>query len=588
MISLIYGLRAILAKLLLLTLLACTADTPSRDTQSRDTPPRAGMIAAAHPLAVDAGLAMLARGGSAIDAAIAVQAMLNLVEPQSSGIGGGGFLLHWDEKQQNLSVYDGRETAPAGTKADLFMDKNNQPRSFIEAVLGGQSVGVPGLVAMLARAHDHHGRLPWADLFAPAIKQARRGVKISRRLAQLIAFDPFLKKSSEARKLFFRQTESGLAPRKQGDVFKNPQFADTLTLIADKKLDGFYRGPLAEKITQAVGGRNGFSGQDLAAYRTKMRDVICGAYRKYKICAMPPPSSGGITLLQILGILEHFDLAQYRSNSAQAIHLISEASRLAYADRGHYIADPDFFPVPVKKMLAPDYLRQRAELINPKKAQAKFSAGHLLTPRPPSQDERALPSTTHISILDPQGNAVALTSSIEGPFGSHIMVGGFFLNNELTDFSFRPQLRGQKIANAPAAHKRPLSSMTPTFIFAPDGKLFAVIGSPGGRRIIAYVAQTIIALIDGQKSMQEAIALPRHTALGAANRQADMIEVESGTQLEKIIPQLEALGHRVKAVSLVSGLHGIKITKDDVTGGADPRRDGSVKSFSKTSDLGRR
>ena len=541
--------------------------------------PSPAMVSAAHPLAVDAGLAMIQQGGSAIDAAIATQAMLNLVEPQSSGIGGGGFLLHWEQAAQNILAYDGRETAPAATKPDVFMAKNNKTQSFLEAVIGGQSVGVPGLVAMLADAHQKHGRLAWKKLFQPAIKQAQKGFPISRRLAYLIARDPFLKKFPQTRKLFFRKTKSGWQPRQQGEIIKNPDFAKTLTLIAEKKSNVFYHGALARKITKAVGGHNGFSLQDLAAYQSKMRKVLCRPYRRYKICAMPPPSSGGITLLQILGILEHFDLAQYAPQSAQAVHLISEASRLAYADRGHYIADPDFFSVPVDAMLAGDYLRRRAEMINLKAARRKIPAGDLLTPRPPSQDERALPSTTHISVIDHHGNAAALTSSIEGPFGSHVMVGGFFLNNEMTDFSFRPHRQNQPIANAVAAGKRPLSSMTPTFVFAPDGKLFAIVGSPGGRRIIAYVAQTIIALIDWQQSMQQAISLPRHVALGAAHRQGDMIEIETGSRLEALVPQLEALGHQVKPTILTSGLHAIRIVEGQIDGGADPRRDGVAKKI---------
>ena len=541
--------------------------------------PSPAMVSAAHPLAVDAGLAMIQQGGSALDAAIATQAMLNLVEPQSSGIGGGGFLLHWEQAAQNILAYDGRETAPAATKPDIFMAKKNQPRSFIEAVIGGQSVGVPGLVAMLSAAHQKHGRLAWKKLFQPAIKQAQEGFPISRRLAYLIARDPFLKKSPQTRKLFFKKTKSGWQPRKQGEIIKNPDFAKSLTLIAEKKSNVFYQGALAKKITKAVGGQNGFSLQDLAAYQPKMRKILCRPYRQYKICAMPPPSSGGITLLQILGMLEHFDIAQYAPQSAQAVHLISEASRLAYADRGHYIADPDFFSVPVDAMLAPDYLRNRAQMIDLKKAQSKIPAGDLLTPRPPSQDERALPSTTHISVIDHHGNAAALTSSIEGPFGSHIMVDGFFLNNEMTDFSFRPHRQNQPIANAVAAGKRPLSSMTPTFVFAPDGKLFAVVGSPGGRRIIAYVAQTIIALIDWQQSMQQAISLPRHVALGSAHRQGDMIEIETGSKLEALAPQLKGLGHQVKPTIFTSGLHAIRIVDGKIDGGADPRRDGIAKKI---------
>ena len=496
--------------------------------------------------------------------------MLNLVEPQSSGIGGGGFLLFWDKARQQIIAYDGRETAPAHIRSDVFLDDAGQPKNFFKAVLGGQSVGVPSLLAMLAAAHKKYGRLPWRDLFQPTIERARQGFPISPRLAQWIKRDDFLKQT-KARQLFF---DKNLNPRRQGEIIKNPAFAETLEQIAEHGSDIFYQGMIADHIVQAVGGKNRFSKKDMTSYRPKQRDILCRSYRRYQICAMPPPSSGGITLLQILGMAEHFDLSQYPPNSVEAIHLISEASRLAYADRGHYIADPDFFAVPIEKLLAPDYLKARAQKIKLNKAMKTIRAGKLLDPVPPSQDDRSAASTTHLSIIDQYGNAVALTSSIEGPFGSHIFVDGFFLNNELTDFSFRPQRRGRKIANAVQGGKRPLSSMTPTLIFAPDGSLFATLGSPGGKRIIAYVAQTIIALIDWQMPMQAAIDLPRHVALGAANRNGDIVELEP--QLAAKAEALAQIGHRIKMTPLFSGLHGVRVKHGRMDGGADPHRDGAA------------
>ncbi len=529
------------------------------------------VVSSAHPLATQAGIEIIKKGGNAIDAAIATHLVLSLVEPQSSGLGGGGFLLSYNKKKNAITSWDGRETAPRGTKENVFMD-SGKPQNFISAVVGGQSVGVPSVLAMFARAHKQEGALAWHTLFQPAIKLAQQGFPISPRLAWWLQRDGFLKKT-HARNLFF--DENG-KPRKEGDIVKVPAFAQTLKIIAQKGIQPFYQGAIADDIVKAVGGKNNFSKKDLTLYQPKIRKNLCGTYRQYKICAMPPPSSGALTLLQMLTMLESFPLSQLKPNSLEARHLIAEASRLAYADRARYIADPDFFAVPREKLLSKRYLKKRAQKIKRNKALKKITAGRLMNPLPPSQDEKPFPSTTHLSVVDRQGNGVALTASIEGPFGSHIFVKerGFFLNNELTDFSFRPERNGQKIANRAQAGKRPLSSMTPTLIFTPEGELFAVLGSPGGRRIIAYVALTTIALIDWQMTMQEAINLPHHTALGLANRSGDVIELEP--ELKHLKTPLEKIGHRVVVKPLISGLHGVRIKNKIIDGGADPRRDGTA------------
>lgn len=532
------------------------------------------MVSSAHPLASEAGIKIMAQGGNALDAALAAQLVLSLVEPQSSGIGGGAFMLLYDKASGKVINWDGREAAPAGAQGSVFMESNNAARmNFFKAVLGGQSVGVPSLLKMMEAAHRRHGHLAWEKLFAPAVRLAREGFPISPRLAWWLKRDSFLKQSgADVAKIFFDGTTR--APRKEGEIIKNPAFADTLERVAKGGAKAFYQGAIAKDIIAAVGGKNNFSQKDLDAYEAKQRAPLCGDYKGYKICSAAPPSSGGVALLQILGVLEHFNLAGLASDDPEAIHFISEASRLAYADRGVYLADPDFFSVPIKKLVSKKYLKRRAKLIYISRKIKSPKAGRLMRRPPPSQDERALPSTTHLSVVDKNGNAVSLTSSIEGPFGSHIFVRGFFLNNELTDFSFIPNRHGRNIANRVEGGKRPLSSMTPTLVFAPDGTLFATLGSPGGRRIIAYVAQTIIALIDWNKSMQEAIDLPRHTALGSAHHISDRIELELPLAGAGLKQALEQKGHQVVVQPLTSGLHGIRIVRGKLDGGADARRDG--------------
>lgn len=534
------------------------------------------MASTANPYATKAAIEILEEGGSAIDAAIAVEAVLTLVEPQSSGLGGGAYLLHWDARAERLETYDGRETAPAGITPDVFVDAGGNPRPFIEAVVSGESVGVPGVVAMLHMAHKDHGRLPWARLFEPALKLAEEGFTVSPRLAALIDWSPALPNIPAARDYFFTQNGAGeLVPHPAGTLLKNPAYAKTLRLV-QKDPQTFYSGDVAQEIVLAVRGAPTRAGtlsmSDLRAYKPIKRDPVCLAYRIYKVCGMGPSTSGGLTSLQILGILENFDVAALEPGSVEAVHLISEASRLAYADRDTYIGDPAFVDVPVTGMLDKNYLAERAKRIDMSASMGKAEPGT------PPQASAALapnqsvsrPSTTHFSLTDRWGNVVSMTASIEGPFGSHLMAGGFFLNNELTDFSFLPEIDGVPVANAVAPGKRPRSSMSPSMVFDREGAFYAAIGSPGGSRIITYVTQSLIALLDWEMDMQAAIALPRHVNRNGAT------ELEEGTPLEAIEADLQNLGHRVLVRELTSGLHGIRKTPQGLEGGADPRREGIV------------
>ncbi|MFZ5834976.1 MAG: gamma-glutamyltransferase [Pseudomonadota bacterium] len=530
------------------------------------------MAAAAHPLAAEAGRQILRQGGAAVDAAIAVQAVLGLVEPQSSGIGGGAFLLHWDQTRKQITAYDGRETAPAGINPDWFMKPDGQPLGFREAFTGGRSVGVPGVIAMLALAHEKHGKLPWADLFAPAIKLADQGFAVSPRLRLMLGAMQALPEFSQARALFFSPQEPP-RPLPEGALLRNPEYAGSLRAIAANGPQAFYRGELAQKMVAAVQAHGGvLTLEDLAGYQAKQREPVCGMYRAYKICGMPPPTSGGVAVLQILGMLENFEMSALAPDSVAALHLLAQAGRLAYADRGLYLADSDAIEVPVKGLLDRRYLAGRAQQIRlGQAAPAPVAAGQ---PRRQTSIEYApnadgaLPSTSHVSIVDGQGNAISMTSSVEAPFGSHVMAGGFFLNNQLTDFSFAPVIDGLPVANAAAPGKRPLSSMAPTLVFGKDGALYASLGSPGGTRIIGYVAQTLVGLLDWGLDMQAAIDQPR-----LINRNGPL-ELEAGTVLENLIPRFNALGHTAQAQATFSGVQGIRILGGRLEGGADKRREG--------------
>lgn len=532
------------------------------------------MVTSAHPLASEAGRDVLAAGGSAVDAAIAVQMVLTLAEPQSSGIGGGAFMLYYDADDEDIEVYDGRETAPAAATPELFLDESGKPLGFIEAAKSGRSVGVPGVMRMLERAHREHGKLPWERLFEAAIGHAEEGFQVTPRFNYIIDFTPALPNNPRARALFFGPDGKALPV---GAVFKNPALAQTFRTLASEGAEAFYNGPIAESIVNTVRTAPDRPGQmtleDLAGYEPKMRDVICRDYREWKLCGMPPPSSGGVTVMQILGLLERFDLPSMEPQSLEAVHLIAEAMRLAYADRAMYLADSDFVTVPVKGLIDDDYLARRSTLIRPDARIHQPTAGRPAGFRADwaPQTSRAVPSTSHFSIVDGDGNAVSMTTTVEFVFGSNLIAGGFILNNQLTDFSREPRREGKLVANAPAGGKRPLSSMSPTFVFDEDDELVLVMGSPGGPRIIAYVAKALIGVLDWGLDVQTAIALPNQTIGRSGN-----IDLEADTALVELRSGLEALGHKVDVKRLTSGLHGISLLNGELSGGADPRREGIV------------
>jgi len=528
------------------------------------------MVAAANPHAAHAGLAMLRAGGSALDAAIAAQMVLNLVEPQSSGIGGGAFVLHWNETQKKISAYDGRETAPAGTRSDRFLRPDGSPMTFPEAIGSGRSVGVPGLLRVLELAHAQQGRLPWRQLFEPAIRLAEEGFAVSPRLHRLIDADPLLGRNPAARAYFYLADGSALPV---GQLLKNPQLAEVLRRLALEGPDAFYRGTIARAIAAAVASHpvpGDLAEPDLAAYRAVEREPICGRYRAYRVCGMPPPSSGGIAVLAILGLLERFPIGGMRPDSSGAVHLFAEAGRLAYADRDHYVGDPDFVQVPAAGLVDPAYLGERSKLIRPERSMGRAIPGKPVGTPTARGADATLESTgtSHISVIDAQGNAVAMTTTIESAFGSRILVHGFLLNNQLTDFSFAAEEDGRPAANRVEPGKRPRSSMAPTLVFDPAGGLLLTLGAAGGPPIINYTARTLISVLDWKLELQQAIAAPN---MGSRNRQT---EIERGTALERIAAALRALGHPVQAVELTSGLHGIVRTPRGLAGGADPRREG--------------
>jgi len=533
------------------------------------------MVAAANPLAARAGLQILRDGGSALDAAIAVQMALNVVEPQSSGIGGGAFLLHWDAAANAISAYDGRETAPAAARPDRFLRPDGAPMGLGEAIASGRSVGVPGVLRMLKLAHERHGILPWHELFQPAIRLAEEGFEVSPRLHRLIAADPLLRHNAAARAFFFLPDGRALPA---GTRLKNPELAEVLRRIADEGPDAFYAGDIAREIVAAAAApdRYGRAGDlatgDLANYRAIERDAVCGGYRGHRICGMPPPSSGGVGVLAMLGILERFPLARLRAGSAEFVHLFAEAGRLAYADRDHYVGDPDFVGVPTAGLVDPAYLRERSKLIRRGR-----SMGHAAPGTPPGA-RAALGAdatvqaggTSHLSIVDADGNAVAMTTSIESAFGSRLFVRGFLLNNELTDFSFAPGEPGRPAANRVEGGKRPRSAMAPTFVFARgrDDRLLLAAGSAGGPSIINYVAKLLVGVLDWKLGVQDAIAAPN-----VGSRNGDT-ELEQGSAAEALAPALRALGHPVSVHAMVSGSQAILVAPGGLQGGADPRREG--------------
>jgi gamma-glutamyltranspeptidase/glutathione hydrolase len=531
------------------------------------------MVAAAHPLAVEAGLRMLERGGNAIDAMVATQLVLNLVEPSSSGLGGGAFLMFYDAKRKQLFAYDGREVAPSGATPQLFVKPDGKPMAFLEARVGGRSVGVPGTPKLLEIAQLRHGKLRWKQLFDPAIEVAEKGFAITPRFHKLIGEDKGLAEEPAPRAYFF--DEAG-QPKAVGTVLRNPEFARTLREIADRGADAFYLGDIGRDIVAAVRGhRNAgtLSMQDLAAYRVREVEPLCGNYREWKLCGMPPSSSGGIAVLQILGMLERFDMAQMRINSTQVVHVVSEAERLAFADRGKFVADDRFADVPVKGLVDRGYIAGRSQLIKLDKpigvAQPGEPKGMKIAYAQDAWDE--IPGTTQISIVDGEGNAVSMTTTIESFFGSRVMVRGFLLNNELTDFNFLPVDASGPVANSVAPGKRPRSSMAPFIVFDKDDRLEMALGSPGGSLIIGYVAKALIGALDWKLDMQRAIDLPN---FGSRNGPT---EIERGTELESVAATLKSMGHEVRLIDMTSGLQGIRRTAEGLEGGADPRREGVAR-----------
>ena len=570
------------AALLLSSLsVAQTAETPEAATGFAPRPAvyaKRFIAATANRHATNAAYEMLKIGGSAVDAAIAAQLVLGLTEPHSSGLGGGAFVLLYERDSGAIRAYDGREAAPASARPDRFMGADGKPLTYPEAVGGGLSVGVPGAMRALELAHRRHGRLPWARLFAPAITIAESGFAVSPRLSALVARDPLLRRNAAARSYFHSASGEALAA---GTVLRNPAYAATLRTLAREGAGALYRGEIARDILAAVNGHQrpgNMSEADLAGYEAKERTPVCGSYRGKRICGMPPPSAGGIAVLAILRMLERFDLASLRPDSTAAAHLFAEAGSLAFADRDHYIGDPDQVRVPVSGLIDRNYLNARSQLIRPGQSMGRAAPG-----APPGADTAfgadatvEAAGTSHLSIVDAEGNAVAMTTTIESAFGSRIMVRGFMLNNQLTDFSwFQDAARsGAPAANSVGAGKRPRSAMAPTLVFeseAADAKLEFVLGSPGGPSIINYVARALVALIDWKLPIADVFAMPH---VGSRNTG---IEVEKGTAAERLLLPLRALGHRADAVTLPSGYTGIAVTAQGMVGAVDPRREGTAK-----------
>jgi len=532
------------------------------------------MVVSANPLATAAGQQMLAAGGTATDAAIAVQLMLGLVEPQSSGIGGGLFMLHFDQSKKMLQTIDGRETAPAAAHPDWFK-VNGQTLDWRSAYIGGKSVGSPGVIRALADAHQRWGKLPWAQLFAPAIQAAEQGFAVSPRLSKLLEIyqKGGLSHFETSKAYFYPQGK----PLPVGHILKNPAYAALLRQIAEQGPNAFYLGENAKTLINAVNLAKVNPGQltatDLANYQSIERKPICQTYRQLNICGMAPPSSGSLAVLQILGMLEQYDIAAMPVNSPKALHLFAQASRLAFADRERFVADPAFANVPVQGLLARDYLRKRGALIGERDAQMVLSGEPEGATALSSSKAIEFDNTSHFSIVDRQGNAVSVTTSIENAFGSGIFVNGYLLNNQLTDFSLEASVNNLMVANRVEALKRPRSSMAPMMVFNQQGELLMLAGSPGGSRIIDYVAHSLIAMIDWQLDPQQAADLPKVT------HRNDFLALEQGTSLEVLLPKMQELGYQVKMVELNSGLHLIKKSAAGWQGGADPRREGQASGL---------
>nr|WP_307750476.1 gamma-glutamyltransferase [Sphingobium sp. DEHP117] len=528
----------------------------------------AGTVSSADPRASEAGMEMLRKGGSATDAALAMMLALTVIEPQSSGIGGGGFLLHHDGKSGELATIDGRETAPRSATPALFLGADGKPLPFSQAVPGGKSVGVPGNIALMKQSHDRWGRLKWAALFAPAIRLAREGFAVSKPLAEALQrAAPLWADFPDARAIYWIDGR----PAREGEMLRNPALADFLEKLARKGPRAFYKGKGAAAISAAVSNapRNPtpFARADLSAYRAKSRPPVCGQYRVYKICGMGPPSSGTVAVVQILGMLERFDMKALGPDSPQSWHLIGEAMRLAFADRGKYLGDSDFIAVPVNGLIDRAYIQGRSTLIAPGAARGSYEPG---TPpgaplRTPAKGPET-PGTTHFVAIDDIGNIATMTSTVEGPFGSQLIAHGFFLNNELTDFDFTPEKDGAPVANRVEPGKRPRSSMTPTIIYDASGKPVFVVGAAGGSTIIMQVAKALIAHLDWGMSARDSLGL------GLIFFDRDGLTLEPGTKLEAMKPALEAMGHHVGTLTARLKANAAERLPDGRwQGAADPR-----------------
>ncbi len=573
--------------ILILSLIATSAlaQSPSREVPEAFTGlnykkaayGQKAMVTAANPHATDAGAKMLRLGGNAVDAAIAVQLALTLVEPQSSGIGGGAFLMHYDNKTKKIRTFDGRETAPGRATPDLFME-NGRPIKWIKAVIGGRSVGVPGVLKMMYEVHKEKGKLPWATLFQPSIELAESGFVVSPRLAKLVSgkMNPGLSQLSPAKEYFYPNGQA----IKAGDTLVNKELAQVYRALAKEGVKPFYQGQIAKDIVQAVQNSPVAPGllslNDLKRYQMKERAPICTDYNShlgsYEVCSMGPPSSGGVTVLQMLKLLESFDVKHKPIDDIENIHLFTQAARLAFADRNQYSADADFVEVPTHALLTKKYIENRKQLISRGKDMGVATHGRPIDTKYASNVSIEQPNTSHISIVDEAGNAVSMTTSIEMGFGSTVMVNGFLLNNQLTDFSLAPEKNGKPVANKVEGNKRPRSSMTPVIILK-DGELFAVIGSPGGSRIINYVGYAVWGLLEFGLDMQTVVNLPRVSNI---NRSTTL---EKGTTVAVLKEQLEKMGHKVSVRNLTSGIHGILKTDKGWQGSADPRREGNATGW---------
>jgi len=540
--------------------------------QVTETVAKKHMIAAANPHAAQAGLEMMRAGGSAVDAAIATQMVLGLVEPESSGIGGGAFMLVYDAKAKRTTSFDGREMAPASATPTMFLDANGQPRSKGEVIPGGLSVGIPGVIKMLWLAHHKYGKLPWTKLFEPAIKLSEDGFPVGPKLARSVKNFSRGADMPDIKAHFYHADGT---PLNEGEIYKNPDYAETLRKIAKEGPDGFYKGEIAQAIVGAVQHaprqQGGMTLEDLDKYQAKERAPVCGDYREYNVCSMGPPSSGGIAVLQILGMLQRFTPEQLTPNSVSGAHLFAQASRLAYADRAQYLADPAFVDVPIKGLTDKTYIASRAALIDPAKDMGTAVAGN-----PPQKHAALSPQvspvlhgTSHMTIVDDTGDVVAMTTSVETGFGAKIMAKGFILNNTLTDFSLQPVRDGKPVANAPAPGKLPLSAMSPTIVFDKKGDFLVSVGSPGGPAIIDYVSQILIGILDAKMSSKQAMSIPHEINMNGPTL------LETSPTTDALAAQLTAKGHTVQTSRMEgSGLHSIQKVKDGYVGAADPRRDG--------------